>query len=847
MPLSKNISVFLSLNTKQFQSGITRATTRMKAFSASMTSMGASITRNFTMPFALLGGYAVKTSMDFEKALTKMRTLVGLTDAQVSAFKDNILELSGKTAQAPKDLAEGLYFLTSAGLEGENAFKALTQVSKGVSMELGEQTDLSKIAAAAQNAYGVATLEASKALDIFGKMVQTGMFESSELAKVLGKELGVAQSLGVSMEELGAMISTYTRTTGDATSATVGASAIMFAFEKATDRGSRALRRINMNYDDLRDMLGKQGLQKTLIHLKTEFDKQGMRMSDFFANVRAGKVALGILGEQTETYIDILDELEDSTGFVNEGFEVVAETGSFKMQKAFQSLKNSLIELGETLSPLVLQFSSVIEKLVSKWKNLNPETKTWITKMALAFAIGGPILMGVGKLASGIISAASAMGKFVLHNPKLALLAAAVALIAYYWDDVKIALANASNTFIDFYNNTIEFRALIWGVAGVLAQMVGLVVLIFDTMVATITYLGKKVESIISDTVGSLGDFLSGDVGVVDMAYKAFVTGNPFGAAADALGLGDALGMQAGGHPLLNPAGDDDPAITSEDFWDDEVNFAESALTAIDDFWKQSEHLWGQVKENVNEGKISAVVTPEMIQEPFDNVANNIKDALGSVFGDIAGWLGMDGEMDAFGGGLGEDEEGNLLDVVLSDEDIEEKKTKFQEFIDGVKTSWGEGMKIMAEEFDAFATRFGDGMADALSTAIVEGESMKEAFKGFMKQMTKEVLKMIIKTLVLRMVMQALGLPVAPMNLGLDSLGGVTDVGDVAFGPAKNRYIVGPEGAFSLSPRDSIVAGTNLFGGGSQGGDSMTVNGYISGSSIMLSNERETNTTNRLS
>ena len=84
------------------------------------------------------------------------------------------------------------------------------------------------------------------------------------------------------------------------------------------------------------------------------------------------------------------------------------------------------------------------------------------------------------------------------------------------------------------------------------------------------------------------------------------------------------------------------------------------------------------------------------------------------------------------------------------------------------------------------------------------------------------------------------------LGAGLDAMSGVTPVGDVAFGPSQGRYIVGPEGAFSLSPRDSIIAGTDLFGG-QQGASHMTVNGYIDGSSIMLSNQRETNTTNRLS
>ena len=44
-----------------------------------------------------------------------------------------------------------------------------------------------------------------------------------------------------------------------------------------------------------------------------------------------------------------------------------------------------------------------------------------------------------------------------------------------------------------------------------------------------------------------------------------------------------------------------------------------------------------------------------------------------------------------------------------------------------------------------------------------------------------------------------------------------TDGNDVAMGPGAGRVILGPEGAFNLNSKDSIMAGTNLGGGG--GGD----------------------------
>lgn len=45
--------------------------------------------------------------------------------------------------------------------------------------------------------------------------------------------------------------------------------------------------------------------------------------------------------------------------------------------------------------------------------------------------------------------------------------------------------------------------------------------------------------------------------------------------------------------------------------------------------------------------------------------------------------------------------------------------------------------------------------------------------------------------------------------------GNTTSVKDIAFGPAPGRVIMGPEGAFSLDNKDSIIAGTNLGGGSS--------------------------------
>ena len=849
MPLSKNISVFLTLNTKQFQSQITKTTKSMRAFGTSMQSIGSSITRNFSIPFSLIGGYAVKAALDFDTSLTKMRTLVGLTKDEVLQFKNAVLDLSGKTAQAPADLASGLYFLTSAGLEGKQALEALNQVSKGVAIQLGEQSDLATVAAAAQNAYGIEVLSSSEALDVFGQMVKTGMFESSELSKVLGKELGVASALKISMQELGAMISTYTRITGDANSATVGASGVLFAFEKQTLKGEKALDKIGMTYETLRHKLGQQGLQKTLLFLNEAFEKNNIRLTEFFGKQQAAKVVLGILGNQTEDYVDILNQLNDSTGFVNDGFEIVAETGGFKLKQAFQQLKNSLLQLGETLVPVVLKFSEFITNLVRKFQNLNPETKEFVTQLAVAFAVGGPILTGIGFLISNLATVTTAMAKFVLNNPKLALMAAAIGLIAYYWDDVKVAIAQVANYMIDLYNNSAFVRGMLNGTVSTLATMGGIIVTIFNLISNVFNYAVEKIARAANTVTSFLSD-LSSEAGFMfegmfDFKHQITSIGDPYAHQR----YRHEKGMDVYG---FGKAGTKTPTFDTSDIDNIEAKFIEDSMNDINDFMSKVEKMWTNTKEEILTGKIDIEVSPDDIQKGVDNIKDNITSGMKGLFDELLSMMGMGDGFDAIGGGGGEEGPmdvvgGDSADVVLG-LDLEEQKGKFQTFVDDIKTSWLEGVKLMNAEFERFITAFGDGMANALSTAIVEGQSMKDAFRDFMKSMTQEVLKMIIKTLVLRTIMKALGLPVGAMSLGagLDAMAGVQSVGDIAFGPSSGRYIVGPEGAFSLSPNDSIIAGTNLFGGGG-GPSNMTVDGYIDGSSIMLSNQRETNTTNRLS
>ena len=186
------MNVRLGAKTKEFNAKMKAASVRITKFGKSVQSVGRSMTTMLTMPILVAGAASIKLSLDFQKSMTKIQTLVGRSSEYVKDMKSEVLKLASESAQSPVELANALYFLESAGLKGSNALATLETVAKGSAVGLGDMEALATVGAAAQNAYGVETLTASDALDKFNVMVRTGMFDAEQLSQVLGAQLGQA-------------------------------------------------------------------------------------------------------------------------------------------------------------------------------------------------------------------------------------------------------------------------------------------------------------------------------------------------------------------------------------------------------------------------------------------------------------------------------------------------------------------------------------------------------------------------------------------------------------------------------------------------------------------------------
>ena len=397
----KSLNIFVGLNDSRFQKGMNRVQKRLGKFGKSMKKVGSSLTRSVSMPLALAGGAAVKMAVDFQTSLTKIQTLVGATATEVKAYEQGIKSISSSTAVGQKELAEGLFFITSAGLKGAEALDTLDVAAKASAMGMGEMDSVANALTSIMTAYASEGMTAAKAGDLLHETLKQGKFEAGEFMDKLGSVIPTAAAAGVSMEELGAASATMSKLSGDAAGTLTSMRALMQSLLKPSEKQKEILEGIGLSSQDLGSMMD-ESLMGTLQHLFGALEGNNEALMNVFGSSKAVTGALATMGLQADTYKKVLDGMNNSQGNVEKGMKTISKTAGHQLKQSLVDLQNVGIEVGSMLLPIVLQVVKGIGGFVKAFSNLDSGTKGFIAAIGLiAFGLG-PMLSLIGSVSAAL-------------------------------------------------------------------------------------------------------------------------------------------------------------------------------------------------------------------------------------------------------------------------------------------------------------------------------------------------------------------------------------------------------------------------------------------------------------
>jgi TP901 family phage tail tape measure protein len=338
------------------------------------------------------GGYAVKMSMDFDTSLRKIIGLVGISAKTVFGWKKDMRDLSRETGVDLDQIAEGMFFVTSAGFRGDAAMRVLRASTRAAAAGLGDVHTVADATTSAVNAYGEANLSATAATDALVAGVREGKMPVDALGGAIGQVLGVASEVGVSFQEVVATAAALSRVGAPVNRTMTGIRFLLTNLVNPTAKAQKALKSVHLTADDLRDSIKKKGLLATLQDLRARFGENLGGFLNVVGGARGVVVALGLVGKHAKTVNGILDRTQHSAGSTGRAFDAMAKGPGFRFHKAMNSLKVSLEELGDTITPLVLVLAGGIAKIAEGFTSLGSAGKYVLGVLVLL----GPVLKLVG-------------------------------------------------------------------------------------------------------------------------------------------------------------------------------------------------------------------------------------------------------------------------------------------------------------------------------------------------------------------------------------------------------------------------------------------------------------------
>lgn len=361
----------------------------------------------------LAGSVAIgKMNMDFEQGIANINTLLDDT-TNLDSYKNKIKELSDDTGINVEIMTDGMYqaisSLGDAGKQTEGIFEVMAKSSKAGGAETSDSVSL---ISAAMKGYGdISEKTAQKVSDLAFVTAKLGVTTFPEMAKSMQPLFPLSSALNISMEDLFGSMATLTGVTGNTSEVSTQLKAIFSNLIKPTKAMAEVIKKYG--YENSQAMLKSEGMAGVLEILQKETGGSADKMGVLFSSTEALTAVTALCGANYKDFINKSGQMNNVLGATDTAMKKVSSTEKDKLTRSINRLKNSFLESGEKLTPLIDGLSNGIEDVADAIGKMNPEVVASIAKIGLfTFATGGA-LKGVGGLTQGIGSLVIGSGKVI--------------------------------------------------------------------------------------------------------------------------------------------------------------------------------------------------------------------------------------------------------------------------------------------------------------------------------------------------------------------------------------------------------------------------------------------------
>ena len=407
-----------------------------------------------TAAIAGLGTAAVVTVADFDESMSKVSAISGATGDEFEQLREKAREMGEKTKFSASEAADAFQYMAMAGWKTGDMLDGIEGIMNLAAASGEELAVTSDIVTDALTAFGLTAADSGHFADVLAAASSNANTNVSMMGETFKYAAPVAGALGFSVEDvaetIGLMANSGIKASQAGTSLRTMLTSLagnvklssesMGVMEVATTNADGSMRELGDILTDLRFCFSKMTEAEAASNAESIVGKNAM--SGFLAVMQAAPADI----EKLSTAIDKCDGTSES----------MAETMQDNLNGQITILKSQLQELaisfGDMLMPVIRDVVTHIQGMVDWLNGLSDTQKKLIMVIALVLAAVGPVLIIIGKIATGIgalMSLASSLGPILgvikgafaaLTGPvgiAIAVIAALTAAFTFLWNNCE--------------------------------------------------------------------------------------------------------------------------------------------------------------------------------------------------------------------------------------------------------------------------------------------------------------------------------------------------------------------------------------------------------------------------
>lgn len=377
------------LKNDQFDRNIKKSKAQIKSFEKTAKAVSVGM-RSFVGSFAAMAGVsvaftdAIKTSMQFEKSLSSLRSITGLSATDMEFFKQKAIELGSTSTQTASQVVEAFQLIGSQQPELLKNKEALSEVTKqAITLAEAAGMDVPEAAKALSgsiNQMGESADKAGEYVNILAAASQAGSADIQYLSKAIEKSGGAASSVGVKYNELVAAIEAIAPKISEASEAGTNLRNIFLTLEASTDKNLKPsvvgltaaldnLAKKNLDATGMTKMFGKESVTAALaiVNAKDQYKEYVKAITGTNTAIEQQKInndnLAGSINGLSSAWVRFILTLNKSNGILKETFDSLSKM----VMQATELLKSDQQKQNEIISEGVTYRKKQLEKEIEGW------------------------------------------------------------------------------------------------------------------------------------------------------------------------------------------------------------------------------------------------------------------------------------------------------------------------------------------------------------------------------------------------------------------------------------------------------------------------------------------------